>query len=95
MVNGTLVDIGNLVHPVPGTQTPDEEWIYTFKGDRYTYVASELTHRLTGFKHIGIAVGEEIQYSSADDLILVKDATGRERPLHLVKKILNAKTADK
>ena len=42
-LTGVLVDIDHTSHPVPGTQTPDEEWIYTFKGDHYTFAASERT----------------------------------------------------
>jgi hypothetical protein len=88
-VSGILVDIEHVSHPVPGTQTPDEEWIYTFKGDRYTFVASERTYRITGFRHIGIAVGEGIKYATVNDSVVIQDASGRERPLQLIKKITN------
>ena len=91
-VAGVLVDIDHVTHPVPGTQTPDEEWIYSFKGDRYTFVASERTYRITGFRHIGIAVGDEIKYSAVNDTVFIQDAAGRARPLQLIKKIMNPDT---
>jgi hypothetical protein len=88
-VGRSLVDIEHVSRPVAGTQTQDEEWIYTFKSDRYTFVASERSYRITGFRHIGIAVGDEIKYSAVNDKVFVQDATGSARQLQLIQKIKN------
>lgn len=93
---GFLLDITHESHPSPGTQTPDDEWTYTVKAPGYTFVGSERTHRLTGFSHIGIAVGDEIKFAnqSGANGLVIRDAAGRARPLQLIKMIRNEKTQE-